>query len=179
MYVSASSTIEVCSRWSSSSVGTQLVRPPLFSLFLPELTTASLLGSSGYFGVVTFVLPWLLVFLEVLGEVHPHHPSRPPGGRGGWPWRFALDGALAFLFTSRRYVVAMNHFYHQILKIQSWDTYRPSEGLRQEKLFQPPLNCEKLKSVSCASLLSHWQNQNLEINPIYIVVLCFPPDNSV
>ena len=79
--------------------------------------------------------------------------------------------------------------------------YRPFAGLRQEKLFQLPLNCEKLKSVSCtssllartcdfrkctrfrpmliASLLSHRQNQNLGIIPIYIVVLCFPHDNVV
>ena len=58
--------------------------------------------------------PLLLVFPEVLGQVHPHHPSRPwppSGGRGDghgglrWPRRFALDGALAFLFTSLRYVV--------------------------------------------------------------------------
>ena len=41
-----SSTIEVCSQWSTSSIGTQLVRLPLLSLLQPEQTTASLLSSA-------------------------------------------------------------------------------------------------------------------------------------
>ena len=63
---------------------------------------------------------------------------------------------------------------------------RPSVGLRQEKLFQLPLNCDKLKSVSCTSnLLAQMcdfpkmhkspqnlpQNQNLETILICFVVL--------
>ena len=96
----------MCSRRSTSSIATQLVRLPLLSLLQPQQTTASLLCSAGYFCVVTFFHGCF--FREVLGQVHPHHPSRPwplPGGRRGWPWRFALDGALAFIFTSRRCVV--------------------------------------------------------------------------
>ena len=73
--------------------------------------------------------------------------------------------------------------------------YHPSANPRQEKLFQLPLNYEKLMSVSCTfnslaracdfrrfhpmlilNLPDHQQNQNVEIIPIYIVVLCFPHD---
>ena len=79
--------------------------------------------------------------------------------------------------------------------------YHPCVNLHQEKLVQLRLNCEKLKCVYCTSnflsrtcifrtcirfrlmlilnLRSLLQNQNLEIIPIYIVVLCFPHDNIV
>ena len=76
--------------------------------------------------------------------------------------------------------------------------YQPSENPREEKLFQLPLNYEKLMAVSCTfnslarardfrkfirfhqmlilNLPDHQQSQNVEIIPIYIVVLCFPHD---
>ena len=79
--------------------------------------------------------------------------------------------------------------------------FHPCVNLHQEKQFQLLLNCVKLKSVSCTSNLSVQmfdfpkytefllmlilnlpgllRNQNLEIFPICIVVLCFPHNNIV
>ena len=90
----------------------------------------------------------------------------------------------------------MEQFYTQIPKILSWDTIHPKRNyfsfrwtMRNWSLILAHSNlsartCDirkyvRFRPMLISNLPNHRQNQNLEIIPIYIAVLCFPRDNIV